>query len=140
MGVKSTKGKLDEDIVYKKASTVDRKRYEELFGKVIRVGREDYRVIYCTDLKEKNSDDNYEKLDGLCCLLDKVMLINISFGERYSLLTLVHEIAHAELFESCIVLADNFPRELEEPLVELWARSSVSFLEHFAKLAKRASC
>ena len=134
MGAKYKTSVSDESIFFKRAAREDNKFHEKAYGKKIRVGRYDYRIIYCSKLKERNPDGSWEILDGLCVLMTKTIFVDVSHGPKWSLLTLLHEVAHAELHESCIPLADNFPSNLEEPIVEIWARSTVALLEHFSSL------
>lgn len=131
MAASDSYGSGDERVVYELADKKTRSNFQKAFGLKIRISRYDYKIIYCKKLMEGG-----EHCSGLADMQEKKIYLLVGFGDE--LITLLHEIAHAELCESALTARPSWCLELEEQMVELWGRSMASFLEHLSALgAKR---
>lgn len=120
----------DERVVYELADKKTRTAFQKAFGVRIRISRYDYKLVYCKKLMEGG-----EGCSGLADMREKIIYLLVGFGDE--LITLLHEIAHAELCESALTARPSWCPELEEQIVELWGRSMTSFLEHLSSLGQK---
>lgn len=102
-------------IKYKRVPNIKNSRYNKMYGRVLRCGHQDYELVWCTDLYE--SDRSYR---GLCNLSDKVIYVDVSEEMEQ---TLLHEYLHALIHECGFKQREDWDRNLEEQLVEVFSQS-----------------
>jgi hypothetical protein len=80
------------------------------YGRWVQINRRKYKIQFCLDLAYENNS-----VLGLCDVVNKILYINLQ-GDIAS--TLVHEIGHAESFESGFKQRANWCSDNEEHFVE----------------------
>jgi len=91
------------------------KKLEKEFGKIIRVSRKDFKLVWCTFLKL-----DHREVVGLCDPASKTLYINVTCGDPVE--TLIHEIGHAEILFSGLRQRRDWCMNMEEQLVELFSQ------------------
>lgn len=102
--------------VCRRIDSAQRRRLETKFGKMVRISRKDYRLIYCQGLS-----NGRESLAGLCIPDEHCIYVNIEYEPIEE--TLVHEILHAEFCESGLQQMEAWNNDLEENIVEIVSKS-----------------
>jgi len=115
-----------ESTTYRAIGVAKRKRFEAKFGKVVRVSRKDYSIVYCHELRSGGQD-----LAGLCEPNRRVIYINTDFEPIEE--TLLHELFHAEFSESGLHQTNVWNHDLEELVVEMLSKA----MAHLYNLRKR---
>lgn len=82
--------------------------HEKEFGKKFRVMFHDWKCVYCTELK----CDDGEAVEGLCVYNERKIYVDVACDNLGA--TIIHELAHAILWEFGIELEDK----LEESFVK----------------------
>ena len=106
-----------EGVTCRTITRAERKRLETKFGKVVRISRKDYSIVYCHELRAGGQD-----LAGLCEPNRRVIYINIDFEPIEE--TLLHELFHAEFAESGLHQTNSWNHDLEELVVETLSKST----------------
>lgn len=92
------------------------KSFGRRFGTHIRIGRKDYTIIYCDEIL----DDEGNSVAGMCLPHDHIILVDV---RREVEATLLHELAHAELFEAGFHQRGTWCSDTEEQIVEVLSQS-----------------
>jgi hypothetical protein len=115
-----------EGTSYRSIGAKERRRYESRFGKMARVSRHDYSIIYCRELTSGG-----QNLAGLCEPNERHVYINIDYDPIEE--TLLHELFHAEFSESGLHQTNVWNHDLEELVVELLSKA----MSHLFYIRKR---
>ena len=83
------------------------------YGKTIRVGLSDYKILFAKRLVL-----NEEAVDGFCCDEQKVIALCYSKNRRYMEATLLHELGHAFCAENGMRQLSGWSMNVEELFVE----------------------
>jgi hypothetical protein len=90
---------------------VDKQSYNEKWGRTIRLGRHDYKFVWCDELE---MDGN--RAAGLCDPGDLTIYIDVSFDPIEEVI--LHEIFHAEMMNMGYRVRTDFDKNLEEMIVD----------------------
>jgi hypothetical protein len=96
--------------------------FKRQYGTKFRAGHHIYKFIWCTEI----FDDNNQPACGLTSFQEKTVYIDINFAEVQE--TIVHEMYHAEAYESGMKQIQSFHHELEELCCEAASRLCKNFV------------
>lgn len=97
---------------YNKISLKEQRKYQKKFGKIFRVSRKDYEIIYC-----KNLILDGKNLAGCCTSSICKIFIDIQYQQIKE--TLYHELIHAEISESGLRQTNGWSMDNEEIICEI---------------------
>ena len=106
---------------YTKAPVKAQKKYRDRYGLKFKAGQSTYKIVWCYDLM----NDDGQSLCGMCHYQIKTVFIDIKLDEIQE--TLVHEIFHAEAYESGMKQVRIFHSDLEELCCEIASRVCKNF-------------
>ena len=88
-------------------------RLTKQFGKSLRIGQFDYKLIFA-----KTIIDDGNSVEGLCCSKTKVIYITHNQDPKYLQATIIHEIGHAFCAEHGFRQMGDWAVAVEEIFVE----------------------
>jgi len=106
---------MSEELKFTLVSPTLKKKLVAAYGHTIRISRNDYKLIWCSDLIWKE-----RPIMGLCDTHNHVL--HIVTDSIHCVDTLVHEIAHAEFAASGLRQTRFWTSDLEEQVVELMSQ------------------
>ena len=97
---------------FDKITLSERRKYEKRFGKIFRVSRKDYQIVYC-----KNLVLDGKNLAGCCASSQCKIFIDTQYEQIKE--TLYHELIHAEIAESGLRQTNGWSMDSEEIICEI---------------------
>lgn len=106
------------DVAFKKISIGKLRTVYRRFGTSIQIGRSKYTINFCSYLFYQA-----KACDGLCDTMNKQIYVMYQADDMEAMeATLLHEIVHASLSESCVTQIIDWSEHMEEIIVESLTR------------------
>lgn len=106
---------------WSKAPAKEQAKFKRLYGTKVKAGQQEYKIVWCHDILSDEGNPCY----GMCSYKDRKIYIDIKYDEIQE--TLVHEIFHAEVYESGFKQMSAFHSDLEELCCEAASRVARNF-------------